>query len=70
MELYKPSVSFQEEAISHTKPEYCKKCMTSDMINVISKRCILCNDKIPSFNYVGEKKAKYCSLCKLEEMVT
>ncbi len=35
---------------------YCGDCKTIDMIDIKNKKCILCNDKIPVFNYKDEKK--------------
>ena len=39
------------------------------MIDLISKKCINCNNKIASFNYKDKKNALYCGDCKLENMI-
>jgi hypothetical protein len=39
------------------------------MVNIRSKKCIICNDKIPNFNYKNESKALYCNDCKLPDMI-
>jgi hypothetical protein len=39
------------------------------MINIISKQCITCNDKIPTFNFKNNKIASYCGDCKLTDMI-
>jgi hypothetical protein len=38
------------------------------MVNVKDKKCIKC-DKIPNYNYPGEKTGLYCLVCKLYGMV-
>ena len=38
------------------------------MVDVISKKCIVCLQKQPSFNQPG-KTAQYCSTCKTKDMV-
>jgi hypothetical protein len=39
------------------------------MINVKSKKCIICNIIYPSFNYSNEKTPLYCHGCKLDNMI-
>ena len=36
------------------------------MINVVSKKCIVCNKKTPTFNFEGEESRTHCGKCKLE----
>ena len=47
----------------------CSMCKKNDMINVLSKKCILCKKKCPNFNIEGEKQALYCADCKKEDMI-
>ena len=49
------------------KPQYCIKCKSSDMINVIHKLCH-CGSTRPIFNLEG-LKPRYCIKCKTEEMI-
>ena len=51
------------------KPKYCFNCKLPDMVNVVSPKCIICNDKQPIFNLPTESKPKYCFNCKLPEMI-
>jgi len=44
---------------------YCLKCKQKDMINVVSKMCIDCDERKPSFNVIG-KTAQYCGRCVKE----
>ena len=46
---------------------YCSSCKFDDMIDVMNKKCIVCNLKQPHFNYQNEKSGLYS--CKLENMV-
>jgi len=39
------------------------------MINIISKKCIKCNIKYPSYNYINKKTLLYCGDCKLDGMI-
>jgi hypothetical protein len=39
------------------------------MVNIKSKKCIVCNNKQPCFNYNNEQKALYCKDCKIDKMV-
>ena len=39
------------------------------MVDVVGKRCIVCNITIPSFNYSHIKQPMYCVECKLDDMV-
>ena len=39
------------------------------MVDIKSPKCITCKEKAPNFNYVGETKALYCSVCSLADMV-
>ena len=39
------------------------------MINIRDPKCVTCKLKIPSFNYVGEKKGLYCNDCKKDNMI-
>ena len=39
------------------------------MIDVVNKKCIVCNKIYPSYNYPGEKKTTHCGNCKLENMI-
>ena len=44
---------------------YCNKCKKSDMKNIRAKKCIKCNDKMPSFGYnTPERKITHCGTCK------
>jgi uncharacterized protein YajQ (UPF0234 family) len=52
-----------------SKALYCKNHKLTNMIDIISKKCIICNDKIPNFNYKNEKIALYCANCKLTDMI-
>ena len=47
---------------------YCKLHKKDGMKDVIHMKCIVCNNKRPSFNYIGEK-ASYCKKCKKDNMV-
>ncbi len=46
---------------------YCAKCKTNDMINVITKKCPC--GKQPKFNVPGEKTGVCCAKCKTDDMV-
>jgi hypothetical protein len=50
-------------------PKFCSNCKEVDMIDVSHKKCF-CGKSQPSFNYEGIKIAKYCTECKLPNMVT
>lgn len=54
-------------------PKYCSSCKTEGMINVKKSHSKLCNffncEKIPSFNFKGEKMPIFCSTHKLDGMV-
>ena len=52
-----------------TKPLYCSSCKLDNMIDVIHHKCIICNNKRPSFGMLEDKKAYYCSGCKLKGMI-
>ena len=39
------------------------------MVDIKHPKCITCKEKGPSFNYAGETKALYCSVCALADMV-
>ena len=39
------------------------------MIDIKSKKCIICNIKQPVFNYNDKKEALYCGNCKLYNMI-
>ena len=52
-----------------TKPLYCFSCKLDNMIDVIHHKCIICNNKRPSFGMLEDKKAYYCSGCKLKGMI-
>ena len=39
------------------------------MIDIKSKKCFICDDKRPVFNYKNEKTALYCGDCKLPDMI-
>ena len=49
-----------------TKPLYCSSCKLDNMIDVIHHKCIICNNKRPSFGMLEDKKAYYSSGCKLK----
>ena len=51
------------------KSFYCNDCRLENMVNIIDKRCIACNSKIPIYNYPNEKQALYCCSCKLDDMI-
>lgn len=53
----KPSYNVKGESAM-----YCIKCKEDGMVNVISKMCILCQDRKPSFNVPG-KAPDYCGKC-------
>ncbi len=48
--------------------KYCKKHKSDTMVDVVSKRCIVCNLKQPNYNYEGGKPA-YCKDCKTDDMI-
>ena len=48
---------------------YCKTHKLNNMIDIISKKCINCNDKQPAFNYKDEETVLYCGDCKLNDMI-
>jgi hypothetical protein len=58
----KPSFNLKE-----MRPQYCIKCKSSDMINVIHKLCH-CGSTRPIFNLKG-LTPRYCVKCKTEEMI-
>jgi len=37
--------------------------------NVHPHKCITCKDKVPVYNYAGEKKGIYCNDCKKDNMI-
>ena len=39
------------------------------MIDIINKKCVKCNLKLPCFNYEDEEKALYCNGCKKCDMI-
>lgn len=48
------------------------RCLTHkepDMMNVISRRCVICYKKQPVYNNKGEKIATHCGDCKTDDMV-
>jgi uncharacterized protein YajQ (UPF0234 family) len=47
---------------------YCGNCKLDGMINIKHPKCIICNNKIPSFGMINDKKAQYCADCKLDGM--
>jgi hypothetical protein len=49
------------------RPQYCIKCKSTDMINVIHKLCH-CGSMRPIFNLEG-LTPRYCIKCKTEEMI-
>jgi len=51
-----------------TNPIFCIKCKTSEMINVIAKRCS-CGTQSPKFNLPGENIGVCCKICKTNEMI-
>jgi hypothetical protein len=53
--------------IKGLRPQYCVKCKTTDMINVIHKLCH-CGSSRPVFNLKG-LTPRYCVKCKTEEMI-
>ena len=53
--------------VSGSKPMYCSKCKTPEMIDVKNKRC-QCG-KQPLFNIPGKQKGICCSKCKTDEMI-
>ena len=55
--------------ITCRKNIYCSKHKLNSMVDIISKKCIVCYKKQPVFNYKGEKFALYCGDCKLNGMV-
>ncbi len=60
-------ISYKELKLKQTI--YCKNHKLINMIDVINKKCHICNNKQPNFNYIGEKIALYCQSCKLENMI-
>jgi hypothetical protein len=50
------------------KPKYCFNHIKENMINVKNKKCIDCNEIIPSYNKPGLKPL-YCFNCKKNDMV-
>jgi hypothetical protein len=42
---------------------HCDVCKLPDMINVVSKKCIMCKIRIPSYGKKGIKKATHCAQC-------
>jgi len=51
------------------KPKYCSRCKLVNMINLKHQKCIVCNDKYPSFNIPTKKNALYCNDCKEDTMI-
>jgi hypothetical protein len=51
------------------KGKYCVNCKKPDMINVVSSKCITCNNKRPSYNIPTESRALYCNDCKKPDMI-
>jgi hypothetical protein len=49
-------------------PKYCFRHKKENMIDVVHKKCIDCNETQPCFNYIG-LKPKYCVNCKEDGMV-
>ena len=39
------------------------------MIDIISRKCIICNNKQPNFGMTNDKKPLYCTDCKLDGMI-
>jgi hypothetical protein len=58
----------KKQAIYNYKGEidalYCSYCKLDGMINIKHQKCIICNNKIPSFGMQDDKKAQYCGDCK------
>jgi len=50
------------------KCKFCGDCRKDNMINVVSKKCIDCNLKLPTFNIAG-CRPKYCIDCKKDDMI-
>ena len=50
------------------KSIYCSKHKLNNMINIRVKKCIICNIKLSTYNYIG-KKSLYCIDCKTIDMV-
>ena len=48
---------------------YCSDHKKENMIDVKSKKCIVCNKKRPNFNFEEQKNPTHCKNCKLENMV-
>ena len=55
--------------INIRKHIYCKSHKLDNMIDMISKMCIKCNNSQPYFNYKNEKKVLYCGSCKEIDMI-
>lgn len=55
--------------LNKSKVLYCFKHKLNNMINIVTKKCINCKLKIPTYNYKNEKIALYCKNCKLDNMV-
>jgi len=47
----------------------CKKHADPNMIDVVSKKCIICHIKQPSYNHPGQTTGLYCKDCKEPDMV-
>ena len=46
------------------KTIYCNGSKKCGMLNIINKKSITCNSKLPCFKYTNEKQALYCNDCK------
>ena len=51
-----------------TKGRFCAKHKTPEMVDVVSKKCELC-EKLPSFNVRGETTSRFCATHKTPEMI-
>ena len=47
-----PNFNYKDEQ----KPSYCKACKLKDMVNIMNKKCVICNLKEAFFNYPNEKQ--------------
>ena len=56
-------------SINIRKHIYCKIHKLENMVDIIHKKCIICNTKQPSYNYKNEKMRLYCGDCKLDNMI-
>lgn len=48
-----------------TLARYCKDCVETfpDLVDVVTTKCEKCHKKVPTFNYLGEKKGIVCGKC-------